>query len=565
MSDAAATPPESTKRLPDDVGALQALVGEKLAQLREKELRIAVLEEQLRLAIHKRFGSSSEKFDPDQLGLFNEAEVTAAAEPETPVSEITVPEHTRQKSGRKPLADHLPRVRVEHDIPAADKMCPCGSGHERPRIGEVVTEQSDIIPAQVQVLQHVRFKYGPCDKCDGVFPEAVADTASTPETKDPVAVQLNTGRAFTQHEAAKEPRAIIVAPLPAQPIPKSNASPGMCSYIAIAKYADGLPLYRLETILARSGFDISRATMAAWMIRLGQLIVPLMNLMDEIQCGYDVLQMDETTVQVLKEDGRAAQSKSRMWVRRGGPPDKPIVLFNYETTRSGAVVWRLLEDFRGFLQSDGYSGYIAVGQRDGMVHIGCLAHARRKFDEALKARKATGKGGLAAVGLALIQKIYRIEKVAREAKLTPDQRKQLREEKARPVWNELRKWLDAKRGQAPPQSLIGKALGYLDNQWPGLIRVLDDGRLEVDNNLCENAIRPFVMGRKAWLFSDTPAGAEASARLYGLIETAKANGLEPYAYLKLVFTELPKATTLAEVEALLPWHVARPATLSVAA
>ena len=556
MSDDVQAAPE----LPDDVGALKALIS-------ARDLRIAVLEEQLRLATHKRFGSSSEAFDPDQLGLFNEAEVTAAG-PETPAAEITVPEHTRQKSGRKPLGDHLPRVRVEHDIPAAEKMCPCGSGCERPRIGEVITEQSDIIPAQVQVLQHVRFKYGPCDQCDGVFPEIAPhltqepalppETATTPPVVAPAAQTL------------AEPRAIIVAPMPPQPIPKSNASPGMCSYIAIAKYADGLPLYRLETILARSGFDISRATMAAWMIRLGQLIVPLMNLMDEIQCGYDVLQMDETTVQVLKEDGRAAQSKSRMWVRRGGPPDKPIVLFNYETTRSGAVAWRLLEDFRGYLQSDGYSGYIAVGLRDGMVHIACLAHARRKFDEALKARKrsgkgAVGKGGLAAEGLALIQKIYRIEKVAREANLTPDQRKQLRDEKARPVWNELRAWLDSKRGQAPPQSLIGKALGYLDNQWAGLIRVLDDGRLEVDNNLCENAIRPFVMGRKAWLFSDTPAGAEASARLYGLIETAKANGLEPYAYLKLVFTELPKAVTLADVEALLPWHVARPATPSDAA
>ena len=569
MSDDVQAAPE----LPDDVGALKALIS-------ARDLRIAVLEEQLRLATHKRFGSSSEAFDPDQLGLFNEAEEIAQSAPADTASEITVPEHTRKKSGRKPLGEHLPRVRIEHDIPAADKMCPCGSGCERPRIGEVVTEQSDIIPAQVQVLQHVRFKYGPCSECDGVFPEiapqptqepALPPEAATPPTVvAPAAPTLAEPRAVLADCTGASPNAIIVAPLPAQPIPKSNASPGMCSYIAIAKYADGLPLYRLETILARSGFDISRATMAAWMIRLGQLIVPLMNLMDEIQCGYDVLQMDETTVQVLKEDGRAAQSKSRMWVRRGGPPDKPIILFNYETTRSGAVAWRLLEDFRGYLQSDGYSGYIAVGLRDGMVHIGCLAHARRKFDEALKARKlsskgAVGKGGLAAEGLAMIQKIYRIEKIACEAKLTPDQRRHLREEKARPVWNELRLWLDAKRGQAPPQSLIGKALGYLDNQWAGLIRVLDDGRLEVDNNLCENAIRPFVMGRKAWLFSDTPAGAEASARLYGLIETAKANGLEPYAYLKLVFTELPKAITLADVEALLPWHVARPATPSVAA
>ena len=568
MSDAATTPPELPPELPDDVGALKALIS-------ARDVRIAVLEEQLRLAVHKRFGSRSEAFNPDQLGLFNEAEEIAQSAPAdtTDDTDITVPAHTRQKSGRKPLAAHLPRVRVEHDIPASDKMCPCGSGCERPRIGEVVTEQSDIIPAQVQVLQHVRFKYGPCRQCDGVFPEVAADTPLTPEAEVGAtpAVDVQSAKTISEPRAVRadcsgaSPNAIIVAALPPQPIPKSNASPGMCSYIVIAKYMDGLPLYRLETILARSGFDISRATMAAWMIRLGQLIVPLMNLMDEIQCGYDVLQMDETTVQVLKEAGRAAKSKSRMWVRRGGPPGQPIILFNYETTRSGAVAWRLLEDFRGYLQSDGYSGYIAVGSREGMVHLGCLAHARRKFDEALKARKAVGNGGLAAEGLALIQKIYRIEKVAREAKLTPDQRKQLREEKARPVWNELRQWLDAKRGQVPPQSLIGKALGYLDNQWAGLIRVLDDGRLEVDNNHCENAIRPFVMGRKAWLFSDTPAGATASARLYSLIETAKANGLEPYAYLKLVFTELPKATTLADVEALLPWNVARPATPSVAA
>ena len=334
----------------------------------------------------------------------------------------------------------------------------------------------------------------------------------------------------------------------------------MCAFIAIMKYADGLPLYRQEKILARYGLTIPRATLASWMIRLGELIVPLMNLLHESQVSYDVLQMDETTVQVLKEDGRAAQTKSRMWVRRGGPPQQPVILFDYEPTRAGAVAWRLLEDFKGFLQSDGYSGYIAVGKRDGIVHLGCLAHARRKFDEALKAQKQSGRGGLAGEGLALIQRIYRIEKIARDDKLTPEQRQKLRNEKARPIWDELRKWLDAKRRHAPPQTLVGQAMTFLDNQWPLLIRVLDDGRLEVDNNRCENALRPFVIGRKAWLFSDTPAGAEASARLYSLIETATANGCEPYAYLRRVFTELPKATTLVEIEALLPWNVAAPAT-----
>jgi transposase len=526
--------------LPDDVGALKTIIGEKSALLRAQDLRIAVLEEQLGLAAHKRFGASSEKADADQLGLFNEAEALVATPDSDEPDEITVPEHRRRKGGRKPLDPDLPRVRIEHDICDVEKLCPCGSGHLRPRIGEMVSEQADIIPAKVQVLQHVRFKYGPCRACEGVFP-AVTD------------------------DEARAPRAIVVAPLPAQPMPKSIASPGTCAFVATAKYADGLPLYRLEKILARYGLDVSRGTLAFWMIRLGDLIVPLINLMEETQAAYDVLQMDETTVQVLKEDGRAAQSKSRMWVRRGGPPNRPVILFDYAPTRSGAVAWRLSEDFKGYLQSDGYSGYDAVGRRDDIVHVGCLAHARRKFDEALKAQKATGRGGLAAQGLARINKIYAKEKIARKAGMAAQARKTWRDDKARPVWNELRQWLDRSIGQVPPQTLTGKALTYLDHQWPQLIRVLDDGRLEVDNNLCENAIRPFVLGRKAWLFSDTPAGAEASARLYSLIETAKACGLEPYAYLRHVFTELPKATTLAEIEALLPWNSAPTATQSVAA
>ena len=262
----------------------------------------------------------------------------------------------------------------------------------------------------------------------------------------------------------------MVAPLPVQPIPKSLAAPGLCAWIATAKYEDGLPLYRQETILARYGLTISRATLASWMIRLGELIVPLINLVEEVQLGYDVLQMDETTVQVLKEDGRAAQSESRMWVRRGGPPDKPVILFDYDPSRSGKVAWRLTEDFKGYLQSDGFSGYEAVGKREGVVHVGCLAHARRKFDEALKAQPAGNRGGLALEGLTLIQRIYRIEKAAREAKPHAlSNASSCATSEARPVWDELRRWLDAKRGHAPPQMLIGKAMTYLDNQWPQLV------------------------------------------------------------------------------------------------
>jgi transposase len=492
------------------------------AMLAAKDQKIAALEEELRLALHKRFAASSEKTSPDQLNLFNEAEVTAAA-PIADKQTTTVPEHERKTRGRKPLPDHLPRTRIEHDIPEADKTCACGC--RKTCIGEATSEQLDIIPAKIQVLQHVRFKYA-CRSCEGVD-----DDGPT----------------------------VITAPMPLQPIPKSNASPGLLAYIGVAKFVDGMPLYRLEPRFRRIGVEIPRNTLAGWMIRCGALIEPLINMMQSRLLDYDIIQMDETTIQVLKEKGRAPQSQSYMWVRRGGPPDQTVILFDYETSRSGKVPARLLEGFRGILQTDGYEGYAAVTRGNDVTWVGCLAHARRKFDEALKAQKKKGRGGLAKQGFDFIQRLYRIEREARERDLDANQRKALRDEKAKPIWSELRQWLDGALGQVPPKSLTGKALAYTHKQWPRLIRVLDDGRIEVDNNLCENAIRPFVLGRKAWLFADTPAGADGSARLYSLIETAKANGLEPYAYLKRVFTDLPAAIAGEDdqaIEKLLPWNVA---------
>jgi hypothetical protein len=347
--------------------------------------------------------------------------------------------------------------------------------------------------------------------------------------------------------------------MPPQPIHKSNASPGLLAYISVAKFVDGMPLYRLEPRFKRIGVEIPRNTLCGWMIRCGELIGPLINLMQDRLLDHDIIQMDETTVQVLKEKGRQPQSQSYMWVRRGGPPDQTIILFDYDPSRGAKVPARLLENFRGILQTDGYEGYAAVTRGNDITWIGCLAHARRKFDEALKAQQKKGRGGLAKQGFDFIQRLYRVEREARERGLDTDARKALRDEKAKPIWNELRQWLDGALGQASPKSLTGKALAYLDTQWPRLIRVLDDGRIEVDNNRCENVIRPFVLGRKAWLFADTPAGATASARLYSLIETAKANGLEPYAYLARVFADLPAAIAAQDdvaIEKLLPWSVA---------
>lgn len=518
--------PEQPERI--DVDALKLRLDAQAQLIASKDARIAILEEKLRLATVKTFAPKSEKLSAlAQFDLFNEAEVFGTkAEAPSDAQEIEVPAHTRERGKRKPIDATLPRVRVEHDIPDAQKTCPCGCALTR--IGEVTSEQFDLVPARAQVLSHVRFKYA-CRSCEG-----------------------------TSHDGP----AVVTAEMPAQPLPKSNASPGLAAHICVSKFADGLPLYRQEGILARSRIAVSRTTMASWMIKLGELVVPLINLMHETQLSCDILQMDETTIQVLKEDGRAATAKSFMWVRRGGAPGQTVILFDYAASRAGAIPMRLLDDYKGYLQSDAYGGYNAAGRRDGIVHVGCLDHARRKFVEAVKAQHAVAghERGLAPEALLIIRKIYAVEKLARDAGMTSEQRHSLRQEKARPIWDELRVWLDRNRCAAPPQTLTGKAISYLADEWPRLIRYLDDGRLEVSNILCENAIRPFVVGRKAWLFADTPAGAHASARLYSLVETAKTARLDPFDYLRRVFTLLPQATTLTDVEALLPWNVA-PAAL----
>ncbi|MFM7386058.1 MAG: IS66 family transposase [Betaproteobacteria bacterium] len=514
----------------DEVAVLKSLIDEQRTLITAQASRITILEEQLKLATVKTFAPSSEKLSAlAQLNLFNEAEALAGADAQSAseasaTDEIEVPAHTRERGKRKPIDASLPRVRIEHDIPDERKTCACGC--QLTRIGETTAEQFDIVPARAQVLQHVRFKYA-CRTCEG-----------------------------TSHDGPT----VVTAPMPAQPIPKSNASPGLLAHITTMKYADGMPLYRVEGILARAKIHVSRTTQASWMIKSGDLVLPLINLLGETQLAYDVLQMDETSVQVLKENGRPATTKSFMWVRRGGPPGQRIILFDYAATRAGSVPMRILEEYKGYLQSDGYAAYDKPGRRDGVAHVGCLDHARRKFVEAVKAQHAAAgaERGLAPEALLVIRRIYAIEKLAREAQMSASLRHKLRHEKARPIWDELRAWLDRSLGAAPPSSYAGKAINYLAAEWPRLIRYLDDGRLEVSNVLCENAIRPFVVGRKAWLFSDTPAGATASARLYSIVETAKANGLEPYAYLKLVFEKLPQAVTLADVEALLPWNVAKP-------
>lgn len=484
--------------------------------LENKDRIIKAMEEAIRLHKLRRFGASSEK-SVDQHELFNEAELAVVAEEglaeqealldaEKPAPEKSPPRRTK---GRKPLPADLPRVRVEHDVPETDKQCPCGCVQKV--IGEEASEQLDIIPAQIRVLVNVRKKYA-CRQCEA---------------------------------------GVMTAALPAQPIPKSNASPGLLAHIVTAKYQDALPLHRQEAILARHGVDIPRNTLAGWMIKAGEVIQPLLNLLEDHLLAYPVLHCDETPVQVLNEQGKRAQSQSYMWVRVGGPPAQPIRLFHYANTRSGDVAGRLLDGYEGYVQTDDYAGYNLACTPTAITQLGCWAHARRKFVEAQKVAAGTGKADLA---IAMIGKLYAIERRLQNS--TPEERQAIRQQEARPQLNKIRQWLDKTLHTALPKGALGKALAYLDKNWGKLTVYAEDGRLNIDNNPAENAIRPFVLGRKNWLFSASVDGARASANLCSLIETAKASGLEPYAYLKQVLARLPGASTVADIEDLLPWRQA---------
>ena len=506
--------------LPNDIEALKVLIAVRDETIAHLTLRVERLQEQLNLAIARRYSARSEKGPSPQMGLFDEAEVEAEREAlaaeEPPVVESVVAGHIRRARGyRKPLPAALPRVDIIHELPEDERQAP--DGQPLVVIGEEVSEQLDIVPATIRVLRHVRLKYG-----------------------------------VRKDDAA----GVKIAPLPPQPLPKTMASPGLLAHIVVSKYQDALPLYRQEQILTRIGVDLPRATMARWVVTLGtETVQPLVNLLRDRQLAYGYISMDETPTQVLKEPGKTAESQSYLWVQRGGPPGQPIILFDYDPSRSQEVPLRLLAGFTGILQTDGYAGYYAAVRAQGLIHAGCLAHCRRKFDEVIKSQGKHRKKGLAEEALVQIQALYRIEKEARD--MSPEERQRHREIHARPVWDKLRIWLDTHRPGVPPQSALGKALGYLANEWDKLVVYLTDGRIEIDNNRTENALRPFCVGRNNWLFHDSVAGAQASANLYSLIETCKACGLEPYHYLRRIFTDLPRARTLEDFEAPLPaaWPV----------
>ena len=351
---------------------------------------------------------------------------------------------------------------------------------------------------------------------------------------------------------------VVIAPPPAQIIPKGIATPGLLAHVAVSKYADALPLYRQERIFERYGIEISRSTMAGWMVMVAESANPVMDLYYKGLLAGPLVNIDETPVQVLKEPGRENTTKSYMWVFRGGPPGQAFCDYRYSQTRSGDIPREVLQGYQGYCQTDAFSGYNGLEEAvEGIRLVGCFVHARRYFVKVIDARGkgAKGKTGSAEVALGYIGELYKIEKAARAAGLSLAELQRFRIERAEPVLEEFKAWLEKKKDQTPPKGLLGKAINYTLSNWPRLIRYLENGHITPDNNAAENAIRPFVVGRKNWLFAGSPSGANAAATLYSLIETAKACGFDPYQYLRLLFEKIPYASTEADYMAFLPQNI----------
>ena len=489
---------------------LQALV----LELSEK---YNLLLEQFKLAKQKRFAHSSEKC-PEQAELFDE--VDAPIIEENPKDKmVTIAEHQRKQNGtpkRTAIPEHFERERIVHDVTEDEKLCDCGC--QKHCIGEEVTEQMEVIPPQFKVSQHVRPKYA-CKACN---------TTGGPG------------------------EGVVIAPYPNLFLPKSMAGPSLVAYTISNKYIDHIPLYRQETIWNRHGFKLPRNTLCTWVMAAFERIHPLLALLraDILHSGY--IQADETTVQVMKEPGRRNQQKSYMWSYRGNAPNYIAILYEYQETRSAKHATNFLDGFKGYLQTDGYKGYDWVNRHKDMIHLGCFAHARRPFAKLMKVAKSSGQSDIA---IELIQKLYAVEAQAKEQGLSQELRHALRQQASKPVLDELLTWIQKMANSTSPKSVFGKGIIYIKDRWDELTNFLMDGRLEIDNNAIENNIRPFALGRNNWKFKGSPRGANAGACFYSLIETCKANNIEPFKYLNYLFLNIPHCQSDEDYRKLLPYNL----------
>jgi transposase len=500
--------------------------------------RNVLLEEEVRWFKEQFFGRSSQKsssdISADQKMLFNEAEVLAAieaAEAAQAARSTTIQAHERKRhsGGREAIPAHLPRKDIPHDLPNAHKYCEHeGVCWAMDCIGEEVSERYHYEAPKVWVERHVRPKWS-CPRCHG---------------------------------------GVHIAPCPAHILPKTNASASLLAYLIGSKFADGLPIYRVCQQLERQDVPLSPGTAGTWVNAIGEKVLPLIHLMHEELLSYPFIQMDETYLQVVRSD-KAPSSDHYMVVRAAGPPGRRIILFNHERSRTTQALRNLLIGpqgaYRGKLLTDGLEQYDTVAEALGVLHFGCLQHCRTYYHKAAKVTELPSGQNLARVAInEYIGKVYAVErqiKALREERehvgetLPLERVLQLRQEKSAPVMAAFKDWVEQLLPGVPPKSALGKALSYTTNQWPKLVRHLEHPEVPVDNNYLENQIRPFALGRRAWLFAETEQGAKASANLYSLVSCARVNGLEPYAYLRHLLEEIPMASTAEALEALLPWNV----------
>ncbi|HEY6454516.1 MAG TPA: IS66 family transposase [Steroidobacteraceae bacterium] len=498
--------------------------------------RVVLLEEEIRWLKAQVFGRSAEHHAPDtasdQQMLFNEPEVLAALEAaEAALAQRTTPiaAHERKRTGRTVIPKEFPRQDIVHDVAQEQKICP-HDGTALERFGEEVSERYGYQKARIWVERHIRPKYA-CPCCR---------------------------------------EGVLIAPVLASLLPKANVGASLLAHLVANKFVDGIPIYRTCRQLERLELDLSPSTAGTWINAAGggEAISSLVGLMNEELLAAPFVQMDETYLQVLHSE-KSPTSTHYMAVRAAAPPGKRILLFNYLPSRTCDALQGLLEGpqgpYAGRLLTDGLDLYDTVARRLQIQHFGCLVHCRRYFDKAAKVTELPSGRSLARIAMmeylgpvfAVERKIEALrERCERDGMPAPlEQILALRQQQSAPLMAAFKSWVDERVLGAAPKSALGKALSYTVLQWSKLSRFLEDPELPAHNNVCENEIRPFAVGRRSWLFQGNGVGATASANWLSLIATAKANRIEPYAYLLHVIEELPKAATLQMLEALLPWNV----------
>jgi transposase len=504
------------ERLPDNVDVLKSLVLELHEALDKTMRENNQLQHRLAMLLKARFGPRADRLDPKQMLLFatEMMEVVdkpaSAHQPKGPTKDRV----HREGHGRRPFPPELPRVSMTHDLSEDEKRCPC-CGETRTKIGEERSEQLELEPAKLYVIQHVRPTYA-CRKCEG-----------------------------NVQTAAK----------PLQPIERGLAGPGLLAQVITAKFGDHLPLYRQEDILQRSGHSIPRSTTCGWLASCATLVKPLYDLMTGIIRQSKVINTDDTTVPVL-DPKRGKTREGRVWVY-AGDKDHPYTAFDYTPTRCREGPERFFGNYAGYIQADAYGGYDFLFKPRADVpaatELGCWAHARRYFVEAEQSDTLRSH-----TMVAMVKRLYEVENEAKE--LDPEARRALRLEKSVPMLTQIRTWLDGQQADPTtlPKSPIGKAIGYCLGNWEALVRYTEDGDLNIDNNAAENAIRPIVLGRKNWLFAGSDNGGRTGAILASLVASCKRHGVDPYAYLRDLLTRIA-VTPLSQLDQFLPdrWKTAR--------